>query len=72
MSWKPYFIIKSEGDKHCMNAQAFATKEEALASANSRFMRWTMPSDCGADESDEPVNYRWDDQRGDVPLEKTK
>jgi hypothetical protein len=69
MSWKPYFIIPGEGDKHCKNGQAFATQEEALASAESRFMRWTTPSGFGADESDQPVNYRWDAQRGDVALE---
>ena len=68
MSWKPYFILPSEGDKHCKNAQAFATEDEALKSAASRFMRWTAPRDYGADESDEPVNYRWDDKLGDVSL----
>jgi hypothetical protein len=34
-------------------------------------MVWTMPSDCGADESDEAVNYRLDVERGDIYLEKT-
>ena len=68
MSWKPYFTLASEGDKHCHNAQAFATQEEALASASARFMVWTAPTGCGADESDEPVNYRREDGR-DIPLE---
>lgn len=72
MSWKPYFILKSEGDKHLYNGQAFATKAEAEQSALSRFMRWTAPSGCGADESDEPVNYRWDNENGDVHLKESK
>lgn len=68
MSWKPYFIIPGEGAKHCTNGQAFATKDEALASAQDRFMIWTTPSGFGAEESDEPVNYRWDATLGNVFL----
>lgn len=66
MSWKPTFMLDG---KWCYNAQAFATEEEARASAEARFMRWTMPTEFSAHESDEPVNYRWDKERGDVPLE---
>lgn len=76
MSWKPYFILKGELNpdgtpKHSYNGQAFATKEEALDSAYSRFMRWTAPIDYGADESTEPVNYRWDPEHGDVHIAST-
>lgn len=63
MSWKPAFKIQG---KWCYNGQAFATEEEAKASAASRFMVWTMPEDYAAHESEEPVNYRWEDR--DVPV----
>lgn len=66
MSWKPTFQLDG---KWCYNAQAFATKEEALASAESRFMRWTSPTAFDAHESQEPVNYRWDNEQGDVRCE---
>lgn len=56
MPWKPAFIIPGE-DKPATNAQVFATRDEALASAQARFMVWTMPSDFTAVETDEPVNY---------------
>jgi hypothetical protein len=65
MSFKPEFLCQGEW---CDNAQRFATKEEAEASARSRFMRWTVPSDCRATESDDPVNYTWDNEKGDVSL----
>jgi len=68
MSWKPYWIIPSEGAKHCTNGQAFATEDEALASAYARFCNWTVPTGYGADESDKPVTYVWDPLRGDMPL----
>ena len=55
MSWKPTFTV--DGKPGCKNGQAFATREEAMASAAARFMVWTMPSAYDAEESDEPVNY---------------
>lgn len=54
MSWKPEFLVSGEW---CSNAQRFATQEEAIASAKARFMVWTMPTDCRASESPDPVNY---------------
>ena len=48
----------------------FATKDEALASAASRFAVWTVPEDFTAVESDEPVNYRWDKEQGDVMINR--
>lgn len=65
MSWKPFFCVQGSW---ATNAQAFTTKEEALASAKRRFMVWTMPTDFDARESDEPVNYRFDfDLNEDMP-----
>lgn len=72
MSWKPYWNVRGEGDKHCQNAQVFATEGEAKASAASRYMRWTATTGYGVDESDEPVNYRWDDESGDVFLDSER
>ena len=63
MSWKPYFEFK--GGEWATNAQAFATKEEALRSAAERYVRWTMPIGYEARESDEPVNYFHDEALGD-------
>lgn len=65
MSYKPYFEFP--GGEWGTNAQAFATKQEAEKSAQARFMVWTMPIGFEARESDEPVNYHWDEERGDVP-----
>jgi hypothetical protein len=65
MSWKPTFKISG---KWCYNAQAFATKEEAYKSAQARFMAWTMPDEFDAHESEEPVNYRWNDAEGDCAV----
>lgn len=70
-NYKPAFIIRGE-DKPCTNGQTFATYQEAFASAESRFMRWTMPSDFTVVSTDEPVNYRWDTELGDVRLSMEK
>ena len=68
MSFKPMFEFNRGEVKG--NAQAFATYEEAEQSALDRFAFWTMPSGCFVQESDEPVNYRWDVLDGDVPLNR--
>ncbi len=53
-SWKPEFLVQGSW---CSNAQRFATYQEAYDSAQARFMVWTMPEDCRAVESTDPVNY---------------
>jgi len=63
MSFKPEFLCDGEW---CSNAQRFATEQEAQSSARSRFARWSVPSAFRATESDDPVNYRWDEEEGDV------
>lgn len=68
-SWKPYFEFPN--GEWAGNNQAFATKEEAEASAHARFMVWTMPVGYEARESNEDVNYRWDEQQGDVMCNRT-
>jgi hypothetical protein len=58
MNWKPAFIIPGEA-KPCTNGEVYATKDEALASAEQRFMVWMMPTDFTAVETEEPVNGVW-------------
>jgi hypothetical protein len=70
MSYKPGFMFPTEGP--CFNAQRFAAHEEAKKSAAARFMRWTAPTGYVVEESDDPVNYRWDEVRGDVGLWEVK
>ena len=40
------------------NAQRFATRAEAEASALARFMNWTQPTGYRVETSDDPVSYR--------------
>lgn len=68
MNYKPGFILPGQ-DEPGLNAQVFATYEEAKKSAEMRFRRWTMPTDYCVVETEEPVNYRWDDELGDVPVQ---
>jgi hypothetical protein len=70
MSFKPGFTFSSEPP--CFNGQRFATEAEAEKSAQARFDRWTTPTGWFVEESDEPVNYRWDDAKGDVMLTSDK
>jgi hypothetical protein len=56
ISWRPMFQVYGEGPFHG-NGQRFATMEEADASAQARYARWTMARDFRIDPSDEPVNY---------------
>jgi hypothetical protein len=65
-SYKPGFVFRTEPP--VFNGQRFATREEALRSAEMHFMRWTLPTGFIVEESDDPVNYCWDDVRGDTPL----
>jgi len=67
MSFKPAIKVYGESPYYT-NGQTFATYDEALASARNRSWNWTMAEDYKAVESDEPVNYRWDEKLGDVSL----
>jgi hypothetical protein len=64
MSYKPIFIFAS--GERCGNGQRFATATEARLSAAARFQRWTMPTGYDVEESDDPVNYKYDN--GDVMI----
>ena len=65
-SYKPMFKFTS--GETIGNAQRFATFEEAQKSAQARFMVWTMPTGYDVEESDDPVNYRFDNIKGDIRL----
>src|SRR5271170_1215939 len=54
------------------NAQRFATEEEAKAAGQELFSRWMgMPKDWRVEPSDDPVNYRFDQEAyRAVPLAK--
>lgn len=66
MSYRPMFEFAK--NEIAGNAQRFATHDEALKSAQACFMVWMMPKGYLVEESDEAVNYRWDDAEGDVRL----
>jgi hypothetical protein len=68
MSWKPVWKVAGEGDKWCKNAQVFATEEEAMNSARRRFQVWSACYDYNVLESNDKVNYRWDNEKGDVHI----
>lgn len=55
MNWKPEVKVSGNWEH---NGLVFATKEEAEASAQSLFTRWTLATDHRAVESEDPVNYR--------------
>ena len=66
ISYKPMMVISD--NETCGNALCFATYEEALASAKDLFNRWTVPIDFTVSPSDDTVNYKWDNDKGNVPL----
>jgi hypothetical protein len=60
MSWKPQVFLEG---KWSGNGLAFATKQEAEENASDLLMRWFVPTDSRAIESDEPVNYSYADRK---------
>lgn len=56
MSFKPS-VSTDGGATFNENALAFATREEAEASAKDLMSRWLLVTDWRAVESDQPVNY---------------
>lgn len=55
-SFKPVFQMPHDPNWYD-NAQRFATKEEALASAATRFAVWTTPTAYDTHESEDLVTY---------------
>ena len=67
MSFKPQVFIPSES-KWCGNALVFETEQEARDNAADLLMRWFVPTDSRAIESDETPNYRYINRQL-VPIE---
>ena len=57
MSFKPSVSTDGGGATFNENNLAFATREEAEASARDLMWRWMLVTDWRVVESDEPVNY---------------
>ena len=73
MSFKPEFEVFGEEGTSYQNGQNFATCEEAEKSAYNRACNWFAVKNWRAVEvpdSEHPVNYKWDDEIGDVRLDK--
>jgi hypothetical protein len=56
-------MVNVNGREWCGNALVFATQKEAEDNAHDLMMRWTSVTDSRADETDDPVNYRWIDNK---------
>lgn len=66
-SWKPAVDV-GETTKWSYNALRFATYDEAMAAAIDLMARWVLVREIAAHESEDPVNYRWDKEKGLVAL----
>ena len=65
-------VIKERGATEFIpNMRAFATQEEAENSTFAIFFDWLGADEYKIVESDEPVNYRWDKELGNVRLADT-
>ena len=56
-SWKPEVLVEG---KWATNGLRFATEEEAYGSAMLTRMRWWLVEDVRAAESEDPINYRFE------------
>jgi len=57
MSYRPMVYVQGEW---AGNGLRFATEAEALASAQNLMARWFLVDDIRVDESNDEVNYAWD------------
>lgn len=63
MSWKPEVeVVGEEGSWHG-NALRFATKIEAEQNVKNLEQRWMLVTRTRVVESQDPVNYRWEDNK---------
>ena len=64
-SWKTEVCTMYQGEKSwASNALRFATKIEAEKAGRELLSRWYVPIDSRAAESNDPVNYVFDDAVG--------
>lgn len=68
MSWRPEVIADNSG-QWTPNGLRFATREEAEANVQNLAARWYLVRETRVVECDDPVNYRWDFERGLLPIE---
>ncbi len=66
-SFKPEVRADDIG-KWVGNGLRFATRTEALTYLTDLSLRWFAVRQTRVIETDDPVNYRWDDWRGAVPI----
>jgi len=64
-SWKPEVLVNG---KWATNGLRFATQEEAFGSVMELRMRWWAVEDARTAESEDPVNYRFENNQN-VPIE---
>jgi hypothetical protein len=62
MSFKPEVIADNSG-QWSGNALRFATREEAEANVKDLERRWILVRETRVVESNDPVNYRWEEGR---------
>jgi hypothetical protein len=62
MNWRPMVQVSGRSE-WSGNGLVFATKQEAEDNAKDLMQRWTLVTDTRADETDNPVNYKWTDGR---------
>jgi hypothetical protein len=58
MSYRPMVYVQGEW---AGNGLRFATSDEAEASARNLMARWFLVDDIRVDESEDEVNYAWED-----------
>jgi len=58
MSYRPMVYVQGEW---AGNGLRFATSDEAMASARDLMARWFLVDDIRVDESEDEVNYAWED-----------
>jgi hypothetical protein len=58
MSYRPMVHVQGEW---AGNGLRFATSDEAEASARNLMARWFLVDDIRVDESDDEVNYAWEE-----------
>jgi hypothetical protein len=68
VSYKPE-VTTNNGIEWSGNALRFATEEEAALYVRDLMMRWFSVTDTRVVESEDPVNYVWDPERGAVHIE---
>lgn len=70
MSYAPEVRVRGEGDEFYGNSLRFATREEAEGNVADLASRWALVEETRVVESNDPVNYRWDEDLGLVRINR--